>query len=145
MAVLAKHWPAPIPFSDLAAMAAARIGLTGDVDDVQSATLASDLLKSYCAGAAELHALGPAFVIEPGARPQAFPVARLQAARGAYVTNMRHEMVGIDDADRQLLQRLDGSVERAAIAAQAFPASLDAAAALDEALGRFARQALLVQ
>jgi hypothetical protein len=147
MAVLAKHWPAPIPFSDLAAMAATRIGLTGDVDDIQSATLAADLLKSFCAGAAELHALGPAFVIEPGARPQAFAVARLQAARGAYVTNMRHEMVGLDDADRQLLPRLGGSLERDAIAAQVFPAhaSPDAAAALDETLARFARQALLVQ
>ena len=147
MAVLAKHWPAPIPFSDLAAMASARIGLTGDVDDVQSATLASDVLKSFCAGAAELHALGPAFVIEPGARPQAFPVARLQAGRGPYVTNMRHEMVGIDEADRHLLSLLDGSRERAAIAAQAFTGqgSAGAAAALDEALARLARQALLVQ
>jgi cyclopropane fatty-acyl-phospholipid synthase-like methyltransferase/methyltransferase-like protein len=147
MAVLAKHWPAPIPFSDLAAMAAARIGLTGDVDDGQSATLASDVLKSFCAGAAELHALGPAFVIEPGAKPQASPVARLQARRGAHVTNMRHEMVAIDDADRRLLSWLDGSLEREAIAAQAFPGQPPptAAAALDEALTRLARQALLVQ
>jgi cyclopropane fatty-acyl-phospholipid synthase-like methyltransferase/methyltransferase-like protein len=147
MAVLAERWPAPIPFSDLAAMAAARIGLIGDVDDVQSATLASDLLKSFCAGAVELHALGPAFVIEPGARPQASPVARLQTTRAARVTNMRHEMVGIDDADRRLLSLLDGSLERAALAAQAFPgqSSAGAAAALDEALARFARQALLVQ
>jgi cyclopropane fatty-acyl-phospholipid synthase-like methyltransferase/methyltransferase-like protein len=147
MAVLAKHWPAPIPFPDLAAMAAARIGLTGDVDDVQSATLASDVLKSFCAGAAELRALGPAFVIEPGARPQASPVARLQAVRGAHVTNMRHEMVGIDDADRRLLSLLDGSLERAAIAAQAFPGQppKSASEALDDALERLARQALLVQ
>jgi len=147
MAVLAQHWPAPIPFSDLAAMAAARIGLTGDVDDIQSATLASDMLKSFCAGVVELHVLGPAFVIEPGAWPQASPVARLQAARGAHVTNMRHEIVGIKDADRLLLSLLDGSLQRAAIAAQAFSGQppADAAAALDEALGRFARQALLVQ
>jgi hypothetical protein len=147
MAVLTKHWPAPIPFSDLAAMAAARIGLTGDVDDLQSATLASDMLKSFCAGAVELHALGPAFVIEPGARPQSSGVARLQAARGARVTNMRHEMVGLDDADRRLLSLLDGSLERAAIAAQAFPGQppQSASEALDDALARLARQALLVQ
>jgi methyltransferase-like protein len=147
MAVLAKHWPAPMPFSDLAAMAAARIGLTGDVDEAHTTTLASDLLKSFCAGAVELHALGPAFVIEPGARPQASPVARLQAARGAHVTNMRHEMVGIDDADRRLLSLLDGSLDRAAIAAQAFPgqAPKSASEALDDTLSRLARQALLVQ
>jgi cyclopropane fatty-acyl-phospholipid synthase-like methyltransferase/methyltransferase-like protein len=147
MAVLAKHWPAPIPFSDLCAMAAARIGLSGDVDDAQTATLASDVLKSFCAGAAELHALGPAFVIEAGARPQASPVARLQAARGAHVTNMRHETVGIDDADRRLLSLLDGSLERVTAAAQAFPGQPpeSASKALDDALARLARQALLVQ
>ena len=147
MAVLAKHWPAPIPFPDLSAIAAARIGLTGDVDDTHRTILASDMLKSFCAGAAELHALGPAFVIEPGARPLASAVARLQAARGAHVTNMRHEMVDIDDADRRLLPLLDGSREHATIAGQAFPGqpAYDAAAALDEALVRLARQALLVQ
>jgi methyltransferase-like protein len=147
MAVLAKHWPAPIPFSDLSAMAATRIGLSGDVDDVQTATLASDMLKSFCAGAAELHALGPAFVIEPGARPRAFAVARLQAARGARVTNLRHEMVGLDDDGRAMLPLLDGSQPRAALEARAFPGQPreDASKALDDALKRFARQALLVQ
>jgi hypothetical protein len=60
---------------------------------------------------------------------------------------MRHEMVGIDDADRRLLSLLDGSLERAAIAAQAFPGQppKSASEALDDALERLARQALLVQ
>ena len=147
MAVLAKHWPAPIPFSDLSAMAATRIGLPGDVDEVQTATLASDMLKSFCAGAAELHALGPAFVIEPGARPRAFAVSRLQAARGANVTNLRHEMVALDDVGRALLPLLDGSRSRAALEAQAFAGQAQEAAskAMDDALTQFARQALLVQ
>jgi len=147
MGVLAKHWPAPIPFSDLCAMAATRIGLPGDVDDAQITTLASDLLKSFCAGAVELHALGAAFVIEPGARPLASAVSRLQASRGAFVTNMRHEMVGLDDADVALLPMLDGSRERAALEARAFPGqpAQAASAALDQALTRLARQALLVQ
>jgi hypothetical protein len=60
---------------------------------------------------------------------------------------MRHEMVGLDDADRRLLSLLDGSLERAAIAVQAFPGQppKSASAALDDALARLARQALLVQ
>jgi hypothetical protein len=60
---------------------------------------------------------------------------------------MRHEMVGIDDADRRLLSLLDGSLDRAAIAAQAFPgqAPKSASEALDDTLSRLARQALLVQ
>jgi hypothetical protein len=147
MAVLAKHWPAPIPFSDLSAMAAARLGLEGDVDEKEAAVLAADMLKCFCAGAAELHALGPRFVTGAGAVPEAFAMARLQAARGAHVTNMRHEMVSIDDANPGLLALLDGSRERAALAAAAFPAhpASNANAALDEALARLARQALLVQ
>jgi hypothetical protein len=46
-----------------------------------------------------------------------------------------------------LLSLLDGSLERAAIAAQAFPGQPPkrASDALDEALARLARQALLVQ
>ena len=147
MAVLAKHWPAPVPFADLCAMAATRIGLAGDVDDGRRTTLASDLMKSFCAGAVELHAHGPAFVIEPGARPLAPAFARLQAARDAYVTNMRHEMVGLDDAERQLLPLLNGTRDRAALQVRAFPGASEqvASAALNEALTKFARQALLVQ
>jgi SAM-dependent methyltransferase len=147
MAVLAKHWPAPIPFSDLCAMAAARIDLTGDIDDHRRIALASDVLKSFCGGVVELHAIGPAFVIEAGARPLASTVARLQASRGAPVTNMRHEMVVIEDGDRHLLSLLDGTRLRATIAAEAFPgrAADDAAASLDQALSRLARQALLVR
>ncbi|MEP6997896.1 MAG: class I SAM-dependent methyltransferase [Betaproteobacteria bacterium] len=147
MAVLAKHWPAPIPFSDLCAIAAARIGLTGDVDDAQRTTLASDVLKSFCVGAAELHAVGPAFVIETGARPLASAVARLQAARGNHVTNMRHEVVALDNNDRRLLQLIDGSSAPETIAARAFPgqAAAAASATLGEALSRLARQALIVQ
>jgi SAM-dependent methyltransferase len=147
MGVLAKHWPAPIPFGDLCAMAAAHIDLAGDVDEAQRDILASDILKAFCAGAAELHAMGPAFVIEPGARPMASAVARLQATRGNHVTNMRHEMVALDDNDRRLLQLIDGSSAPKAIAARAFPGhpAAGASAALDETLSRFARQALLVQ
>jgi hypothetical protein len=60
---------------------------------------------------------------------------------------MRHEMVGLDDTDRRLLSLLDGSLDRAAVAVQAFPGqpAKSASEALDDSLARLARQALLVQ
>jgi hypothetical protein len=56
-------------------------------------------------------------------------------------------MVGLDDTDRRLLSLLDGSLERAAVAVQAFPGqpAKSASEALDDSLARLARQALLVQ
>ena len=147
MAILARCWPASIHFADLCAMAATQIGLEGIVADAQRTTLVSDMLRCFAVGAAELHSIGPAFVIEAGARPQASALARLQAVRGSPVTNLRHEPVAVDDADRRLLPLLDGVRLREEIAAQEWdgqPAG-DEAGKLDQALARLARQAFLVQ
>jgi hypothetical protein len=146
MAVLAKQWPAPIPFSDLAAMAATRIGLTGDVDDAQTTTRCVGPADPFAQAPPELHALGPAFADR--ARCMAASVAGrwLQAAAVAACSAVT-KMVGLDDADRRLLSLLDGSLEREAIASQAFPGKppKNTSDALDDAMARLARQALLVQ
>jgi hypothetical protein len=65
----------------------------------------------------------------------------------APLTNLRHEPVAVDDADRRLLPLLDDARLREEIAAQAWdgqPAG-DEAGKLDQALARLARQAFLVQ
>lgn len=107
LAVLAGRWPGSIPYPKLLALAQARLGRQDPADD---ATLASDLLQCYGSGLVELH-LGPdAFVTRAGDRPLASPLARLQARRGSrQVTNLRHEMVGIDEGLGYLLALLDGS------------------------------------
>ena len=51
-------------------------------------------------------------------KPRASPLARWQAAAGMpWVTNQRHEPVGVDALDRELLVRLDGRTDRQALAA----------------------------
>jgi methyltransferase-like protein len=49
--------------------------------------------------------------------PLASPVARWQASRQSFVTNLRHELTELDDLNRFLLPELDGSRDRAALLA----------------------------
>ncbi len=53
--------------------------------------------------------------VRPEQRPLVSAVARLQAQREAYVTNMRHERINLDKANHRLLPYLDGSHDRAAL------------------------------
>jgi SAM-dependent methyltransferase len=145
MSVLAARWPAAVPFADLCAMAAGRLGRSGDVPDAQRDALALDLWQGFTAGVVELHAVRPAFVVECGDRPQAGLVPRLQASRGPHLTNLRHGVITLDDADLQLLGLLDGSRTRGSLAAEVYAGVPDAEATVDQALARLARQALLVQ
>jgi methyltransferase-like protein len=57
------------------------------------------------------------FVTEPGERPVAAPLARLQAGDGNRVTNRRHEVVGLNQVERHTLLLLDGSRTAADVAA----------------------------
>jgi methyltransferase-like protein/predicted O-methyltransferase YrrM len=120
MVVLARHWPEALGFVDLLREALALVGLP----ESQAAqpglsaeqTLASDLLQCYGAGLVELHSCASGFVLQPGARPKASPLARWQAARGLpQVTTLRHELATIDANLGRLLGLLDGTREREAI------------------------------
>jgi SAM-dependent methyltransferase len=94
----------------------------------------------------ELHATPSPFVTAPGARPEASAVARLQAARGEQLTNLRHEWISVDGESRRLLAELTGERSAPEIAARMWP-ELPAGVAqekLDHGLAILARQALLV-
>lgn len=68
------------------------------------------LLAAYTAGLVELSTHAPHFALEPGPRPTASPVARLQVAHGAFVASLRHTSVHIeDDLSRRLLMLMDGT------------------------------------
>jgi methyltransferase-like protein len=101
-------------------------------------------------------------VLAASVRPTAAsPLARLQAATNATVTNRRHRLVALNPFDRLLLPHLDGSRDRAALldvlmglAARkvltvAETDSSEVRAALDAelmaSLDRLARSALLVR
>jgi hypothetical protein len=116
---LADAWPGSVWASEL-----------GDVEDA--------LLGGYAAGFLELHASPPHVASRPGERPEASPLARYQAAHGELVTNLRHRSVRLEDEPgRKLVTLLDGTRDRAALAAE-LPAK-----GLERSLEGLARLALL--
>jgi methyltransferase-like protein/SAM-dependent methyltransferase len=133
MLCLAEHWPRDLRFDELLALARQRLASTrgastlgaprsgvaeppGDLD-TDAQVLGTNLLRAYgySNSLAELHVYAPDIVLQPGPRPTASPVARLQAVHSDRVTNLRHERVRLDALDRFLLQHLDGRNDRAAL------------------------------
>jgi methyltransferase-like protein/2-polyprenyl-3-methyl-5-hydroxy-6-metoxy-1,4-benzoquinol methylase len=110
---LAEKWPQSVPFDTLCARARGQLGSARAQDaatpshDVQ--TLSKGLLRCYLANLVELHVLPVPCAHRPAERPVANGLARYQAAFGPRVTNLRHEVIVLDDLQRQLLQLLDGS------------------------------------
>jgi hypothetical protein len=72
-----------------------------------------DALAGMRNGELELHAAPARHALTPGERPEAFALARLQAARDLDVTNLRHEQVVFDDPyPRLVVTALDGTRDR---------------------------------
>jgi methyltransferase-like protein len=139
----ARAWPAAVWVRDLVAPQAT---------DAERGALCDALLRSYAANLVALHVHPPQLVTTPGDAPRTTALARQQAREGAVVTNLRHASVRIeDDLGRQLVTLLDGTRDRAALAAElrAFllargePVPDDLAAGLERSLQGLAHLALL--
>jgi hypothetical protein len=139
----AAAWPAALWVRDLLGPDA-----TGD----ERGALCDALLRSYAANLVALHVCPPRPTTTPGGAPRASALARHQARAGAVVTNLRHVSVRIeDDLGRRLVTLLDGTRDRAALAAdlRAFlaergrPVPDDLADSLERSLQGLARLALL--
>ena len=66
-----------------------------------------------------LHVWAPDLITTPSERPVASALARLQAADGTRVTTLRHRSVDVpDELGRRLIGLLDGTRDRAALAAE---------------------------
>ena len=64
----------------------------------------------------QLHVWAPEIAAAPSERPVASALARLQAAEGTRVTNLRHAGVDVPDAlGRRLITLLDGTRDRDAL------------------------------
>jgi methyltransferase-like protein len=113
LACLAAAWPWPIPFETLWSAVAGRFGTA--LDPSGKAILARHLLRGFLGDVIELHAAPPRYVRTATIRPLATPWARLQARRGAQVTNRRHRVVALEEVLRRLLIHLDGQHDRAAL------------------------------
>jgi methyltransferase-like protein/SAM-dependent methyltransferase len=114
---LAEAWPRPVQFGDLLAQARTRAKSVSQQHPDDAQALGVNLLTaySYSDKLLELHAYAPPLALEAGERPVASPVARFQAQDNERVTNLRHERVSVDEADRYLLRHLDGSRDRPAL------------------------------
>jgi methyltransferase-like protein len=106
---VADAWPAAVWVREL---------IPTDSSPEDRAALCDALLRSYAANLVQLHAHPPALTTAPAETPEASPLARHQARAGDMVTNLRHVSVRIeDDLGRELVTLLDGTRNRAALAA----------------------------
>ena len=99
---LGEAWPAALPVAEL-----------GDEDAV-----AEMLRRAYAANLVRLHVWAPGLTATPSVRPVASALARLQAAEGTRVTTLLHGSLEVgDERGRRLIGLLDGTRDRAALAA----------------------------
>jgi SAM-dependent methyltransferase len=148
---LAARWPGRLPFDELLARSAARLGRAADADDAEALT--SLIAAVWMTGLVSLHGDRPRYAETVSERPVASPLARLQARSGTHVSTLLHDTKRLDDEPTRLLvQLLDGTRTREQLAAEllaAFPPDKrpDPAAlreGLDRNLARLAKGALLV-
>jgi SAM-dependent methyltransferase len=97
---LGEAWPAALPVGD-------------------DPAVAETLRRAYAANLVHLHVWAPPLVTAAGERPRASALARLQAAAGTRVTTLLHTSVEVgDELGRRLIRLLDGTRDRAALAAE---------------------------
>jgi methyltransferase-like protein len=163
LVALADAWPQSLSLADLAQQVRTRLGSQAPAEFARS--LSAFLLQAYLSTIVELHLYVPLLVVQAGERPEASPLARLQARTESRVTNLRHRGIELSKFDRLVLGRLDGKHDRPAlleelvdlVARGEFTMHKDdgpilddreirshLAAALDESLRGLARSALLL-
>jgi SAM-dependent methyltransferase len=100
LVALGDAWPRALPVAEL------------DGEAVCEA-----LLRAYAVNLVQLHVWAPDIATTPSERPVASAVARLQAAEGTRITNLRHGSIEVpDELGRRLITLLDGTRDRAALA-----------------------------
>jgi SAM-dependent methyltransferase len=109
-------WPEAVSFVSLLQSAQKRLQAPGDdfSRNQYADFLCRYLLKLYSSAGTsllDLHVCPPAVTRRVGARPVASPLARLQVQEGSRATNLRHELIELDEVERRLLGELDGSRE----------------------------------
>ena len=119
---LGTQWPRRVPFPEACEAVSARLHAfgcpwTAGADELQR-TVAGIALDCFPSHFVEMHAYSPPFVVRPGERPLASPLARLQATRGTrLVTNLLHVVTELHPIQRIILELLDGTRDRGAILA----------------------------
>jgi methyltransferase-like protein len=108
---LRAEWPMPLPFAELLARCRKEGAAAGfPFDDAGSEDfLAGEMLTGMAAGVVEWRLSPVPFTTAIPDKPAVTPLARLQAAQGYKVTNLRGELITLDEIHRQALRLLDGT------------------------------------
>ncbi len=113
MISLADKWPESIPFRDLATKVLSDCPPDSEMAKLDGGdvtkVLGADLLRCYSRGIIECHVVADAYTKDVSEKPQASPLAKLQALTRARITNLRHETLAIDEFNKHVLQLLDGA------------------------------------
>src|SRR5262245_31139102 len=139
---LAARRGEPLEFTALVAEIGRQLERPAPLSEEDQRGLTESLIVVWLGGFIELHAWCGRAISVPGERPVASPLARLQATTGRRVASLRHRVIQLEDPDRRLLALLDGSRDRAAIAAEFEPGL--GPEALESRLEGFAQAALLL-
>ncbi|HVL11243.1 MAG TPA: class I SAM-dependent methyltransferase [Gemmata sp.] len=114
MRALSRRWPATAAFEELAREVTEMLGREPDDRD----ELATGLLSTYLSSDLLEILAHPIPEVAAGNRPAALAVIRARLAAGETgVTTRRHEHYRTSELDRKLIPQLDGTRDRAALAA----------------------------
>jgi methyltransferase-like protein/SAM-dependent methyltransferase len=109
---LARIWPKSIVFEELLEICSRQLNELGRVADAaasDSQILGDGLLHGAAGGLIDLRSNWPPFTTEVGSQPTISPLARAQIGASNIIANRRHEPVKVNDFERFLLVRADGT------------------------------------
>ena len=105
---LGEQWPMPVVFADL-------FHACGNGEASEEEFLAGEMLICMAAGVVEWRLSPVPFTVTVARFPATSRLARLQAERGYKITNLRSEVITLDEIHRQTLRHLDGRHDIAAL------------------------------
>ena len=108
MWILSEQRRRPMAYIDLLEATLVRTGIEHPEYIRQQLNNELNLLRLAFSGLIQLGVAAPGYTGQVATCPLAYGLARAQAASQAVVTNMRHEAVGLNEAERLLIERLDG-------------------------------------
>jgi len=109
---LAQAWPRSVRVA----------ALPEQIGRSHAAVIAQVLLSAFSRDLVEIYSTPPLVASEPGHRPEATPLARLQAQQGEKISTLVHTYIAVeDDLARHLIGLLDGTRDRAALMAELAP------------------------
>jgi len=113
---LREQWPMPVPFEELAKLVTEKSEALGYRGDNPVEFLAGEILTTIGAGIVEWRLTPALYTTNVDDEPLTTPLARLQARNGYQVTNLRGELITLDEIHRQILMHLDAEHSHQAIA-----------------------------